>query len=99
MAELVTWKRDVQMANKKRAVAARQNIKQAQKAAIAKRLIANSPISTRRCLSEQVARTRSRGCRATDRTRVRLCELAKSKELEGRSTTGTSPMVDALRRR
>jgi hypothetical protein len=90
------------MATRKQVQAAKRNIKSAQSAAKRKRTIANLPASTRRELGKQAARGRARGGSAghalEDRNREQLYELAKQKEIPGRSKMGKWELIDALRR-
>jgi hypothetical protein len=90
------------VATRKQVQAAKQNVKHAQKAARRKRTIANLPASTRRGLGQQAARARSRGGRPgralEDRNREQLYELAKQKDIPGRSKMGKWDLIDALRR-
>ena len=89
------------MATKKQVSAARRNVKKAQAAARKKRTIAHLPESTRRDLGRQAARARQRGGRAgrslEDRTREQLYELAKKRDIPGRSKMGKWDLVRALR--
>src|SRR5437868_3033475 len=77
------------LATKKQVQAARTNVQKAQQAAKRKRTIANLPRSTRSGLGEQAARARKRGGAAghalEDRNREQLYELAKQKDIKGRS--------------
>ena len=86
----------------KQVKAAKRNIKKAQKAATRKRTIAHLPKSTRRSLSQQAARSRARGGQAghalEDRNRQQLYEIAKKKEIPGRSKMGKWELIRALRR-
>ena len=90
------------MATRKQVQTARRNVRAAQRAATAKRTIANLPESTRRDLGKQGARARSRGGRAghslEDRTREQLYELAKRRNISGRSKMGKWELIQALRR-
>jgi hypothetical protein len=90
------------MATKKQLQAAKRNVKSAQKAARQKRTIANLPASTRRGLGQQAARARGRGGKAghalEDRNREQLYELAKQKDIPGRSKMGKWDLIDVLRR-
>ena len=90
------------MATRKQVQAAKQNVKKAQSAAKRKRTIANLPASTRRDLVEQAQRARRRGGKAghalEDRNREQLYELAKKKQIPGRSKMGKWDLIDALRR-
>jgi hypothetical protein len=89
------------MATTKQRRAARQNIKKAQRAATRKRTIANLPASTRRELGKQAARGRARhgtaGHALEDRNRQQLYELAKKKNIPGRSKMGKWDLIDAIR--
>jgi hypothetical protein len=89
------------MATAKQTQAAKRNVKKAQTAAKRKRTIANLPASTRRALGEQAARGRQRGGRAgaalEDRNREQLYELAKQKQIPGRSKMGKWDLIKALR--
>jgi hypothetical protein len=90
------------MATRKQVQAAKQNVRKAQAAAKRKRTIANLPPSTRRSLVEQAQRARGRGGRAghalEDRNREQLYELAKKKEIPGRSRMGKWDLIRAIRR-
>ena len=89
------------MATRKQVSAARRNVKKAQAAARKKRTIAHLPESTRRDLGRQAAKARQRGGRAgrslEDRTREQLYELAKKRDIPGRSKMGKWDLVRALR--
>jgi hypothetical protein len=91
------------MATKSQVQAAKRNVKSAQSAAKRKRTIANLPTSTRRELGKQAARGRARGGRAghalEDRNREQLYELAKERNIRGRSKMGKWELIDALRRK
>ena len=88
------------MATRKQVSAARRNVKKAQAAARKKRTIAHLPESTRRDLGRQAAKARQRGGRAgrslEDRTREQLYELAKKRDIPGRSKMGKWDLVRAL---
>jgi len=90
------------MATQKQARAARRNVKKAQRAATTKRTIAHLPKSTRRGLGRQAARARKRGGQAgralEDRNREQLYELAKQRNIKGRSKMGKWDLIRALRR-
>ncbi len=90
------------MATKKQTKAAKQNVKKAQAAAKRKRTLANLPPATRRDLGKQGARGRARGGQAghslDDRNRQQLYELAKKKDIPGRSKMGKSELIAALRK-
>ena len=90
------------MATKKQTQAAKQNVKKAQQAAKRKRTIANLPAGTRRELGKQAARGRQRGGEAghalEDRNRQQLYELAKKKNISGRSKMGKWALIEAIRR-
>jgi hypothetical protein len=90
------------MATKKQVAAAKRNVTKAQQAAKRKRTIANLPKSTRRGLGQQAARARQRGGKAghavEDRNREQLYELAKQKNVPGRSKMGKWDLVDAIRK-
>jgi hypothetical protein len=89
------------MATKKQSEAAKRNVKKAQRAAKQKRTIANLPKSTRRALGEQAARGRQRKGRAgralEDRNRQQLYEIAKEKQIPGRSKMGKWDLIKAIR--
>jgi hypothetical protein len=89
------------MASTKQVAAAERNVEHAQKAARTKRTIANLPAETRRDLGRQAARARQRGGQAgqayEDRTREQLYELAKKRNVRGRSKMGKWDLIKALR--
>ncbi|HEV8686359.1 MAG TPA: hypothetical protein VGQ84_03725 [Gaiellaceae bacterium] len=90
------------MASTKQRQAAKQNVKKAQQAAKKKRTIANLPASTRRELGKQAARGRQRSGEAgralEDRNRQQLYEVAKKKNIPGRSRMGKWDLIKAIRR-
>jgi hypothetical protein len=89
------------MATRKQVQAAKRNIRSAQSAARRKRTIANLPEATRRDLGKQASKARQRGGRAghalEDRTREQLYELAKTRNIRGRSKMGKWDLIRALR--
>jgi hypothetical protein len=90
------------MATAKQVQAAKQNVKQAQKAAAAKKTLAHLPESTRRDLGRQAAKARKRGGEAghalEDRSRQQLYDLARERDIPGRSKMGKWDLIDALRK-
>jgi hypothetical protein len=90
------------MATRKQTEAARRNVKKAQQAAKRKRTIANLPKGTRRELGRQAARGRQRGGEPgqalEDRNRQQLYEIAKDKEIPGRSKMGKWDLIKAIRK-
>jgi hypothetical protein len=91
------------MATKKQVETAKRNVKKAQQAAKRKRTIAHLPKSTRRGLGEQAARARRRGGTAgralEDRNREQLYEIAKERDIPGRSKMGKWELIDAIRQK
>jgi hypothetical protein len=89
------------VATKKQVQAAKRNITKARAAARRKRTIAHLPEATRRDLGKQAAKARQRGGRAghalEDRTREQLYELAKKRNIRGRSKMGKWDLIRALR--
>lgn len=89
------------MATTKQVRAARRNVQKAQRAARTKRTIAHLPEATRRDLGKQASKARQRGGRAgqalEDRTREQLYELAKKRNIRGRSKMGKWDLIRALR--
>ncbi|HEV8564336.1 MAG TPA: hypothetical protein VGR41_05445 [Actinomycetota bacterium] len=89
------------MATRKQTQAAKRNIRKAQTVSKRKRTIANLPKATRQDLGRQAAAARRRGGspgRALeDRTRTQLYELAKRRNIPGRSRMGKWDLIEALR--
>jgi hypothetical protein len=89
------------VATTKQVSAAKRNIQKAQRAAKNKRTIAHLPEATRRDLGKQAAKARQRGGRPgralEDRTREQLYELAKKRNIRGRSKMGKWDLIRALR--
>jgi hypothetical protein len=86
------------MATAKQAKAARQNVGKAQEAAASKRTIAHMPKRTRTALGQQgaaVARRKRTGG-DTPKTRAELYEIAKQRDLPGRSTMGRDELARKL---
>ncbi len=90
------------MATTKQTQAARRNIKRAQSAARKKRTIAHLPKSVRSDLGRQASLSRQRGGRPgralEDRNRQQLYEVAKRKNIPGRSRMGKWELIDAIRK-
>jgi len=91
----------VHVATAKQVQAAKRNVKSAQKAATRKRTIAHLPKETRRDLGRQAAKSRARGGSAghalEDRSRQQLYELAKQRDIPGRSKMGKWELIQAIR--
>jgi len=90
------------MATQKQVQAAKSNVGNAQRAARRKRTIANLPAETRRDMGRQAAKARRRGGAAghdyEDRTRQQLYEVAKERNIRGRSRMGKWELIAALRK-
>jgi hypothetical protein len=90
------------MATRRQTQAARRNIQKAQRAARAKKTITKLPKAVRSDLSRQAAKSRQRGGRPgrrlEDRTRQDLYEVAKRKNIPGRSRMGKWDLIKALRK-
>jgi hypothetical protein len=86
------------MATSKQTAAARSNVKKAQKAARSQRTLASMPSSTRTALGKQGAAVaqRKRTGGATPRTRAELYEIAKKRDLPGRSKMGRDELAAKL---
>ncbi len=86
------------MATTKQTQAARRNIKKAQKAATAKQTIAHMPKDTKGALGKQGAAVaqRKRTGGSSPRTRAELYELAKQRDLHGRSKMGRDELARKL---
>ena len=90
------------MATTKQVQAAKRNVKKAQSAATRKRTIAHLPQRTRRSLVKQAVEGRQRGGEAgralEDRNWQQLYEIAKDKEIPGRSKMGKWDLIKAIRK-
>jgi hypothetical protein len=88
------------MASTKQTAAAKKNGKKAQKAAKSQRSIANLPKKTKTALGKQGAAVaqRKRTGGSEPKTRAELYELAKKKDLPGRSKMGRDELARALGR-
>jgi hypothetical protein len=90
------------MATTRQRQAAKRNIKKAQRAAKRERTIAHLPKATRRDLSRQAAKSRKRGGRPgralEDRSRQDLYQVAKRKNIRGRSSMGKWELIRAIRK-
>jgi hypothetical protein len=91
------------MASKRQVQAAKQNVQKAQAAAKSKRTIAHLPAKTRRGLQDEARKAARRGGKAghalEDRNRQQLYELAKKRDIAGRSRMGKWELIEALRGR
>jgi hypothetical protein len=86
------------MATKKQVKAAKRNVQKAQAGAQRKRSIANMPAKTRSALGKQgaaVAQRKRRGG-SSPKTRQELYEIAKQRDLPGRSKMGRAELARAL---
>jgi hypothetical protein len=90
------------MASARQVQAAKRNVGKAQRAARRKRTIARLPKSTRSERGKQAARGRQRGGEAghalEDRNRQQLYEIAKDKNIPGRSKMGKWDLIKAIRK-
>ncbi|HEX2308733.1 MAG TPA: hypothetical protein VHI14_10480 [Jatrophihabitantaceae bacterium] len=86
------------MATAKQTKAAKANVKKAQKAAAKKKTIAKLPTKTRTALGKQGAAVaaRKRTGASTPKTRAELYEMAKKRDLPGRSKMGRDELARAL---
>jgi hypothetical protein len=86
------------MATTKQTQAARRNVKKAQRAASAHKTISHMPQATRTALGKQgaavAARKRSGGSEPT--TRAELYEIAKRRNIPGRSKMGRAELARAV---
>lgn len=89
------------MASARQVRAAKQNVKKAQAAAKSKRTIAHLPARTRRGLQEEARKGARRagqpGHALEDRNRQQLYEIAKDRDIPGRSKMGKWELIDAIR--
>lgn len=90
------------MATTKQVKAAKRNIKKAQAAATRKRTIAHLSKRTRRSLAKQGVAGRRRGGEAghalEERNRQQLYEIAKERQIPGRSQMGKWDLIKAIRK-
>jgi hypothetical protein len=86
------------MATSKQTQAARKNVRKAQKAATAKKTIASMPAKTRTALGKQGAAVaqRKRSGGSSPKTRAELYEIAKRRDLPGRSKMGRDELARRL---
>jgi hypothetical protein len=86
------------MATSKQTKAARRNIGKAQEAAKSKRTISNMPKQTRTALGKQGAAVAQRKRTGGDspKTRAELYEIAKQRDLPGRSKMGRDELARKL---
>jgi hypothetical protein len=91
------------MATTKQVQAAKRNVSKARTAARRSRTIAHLPDSVRRDLGRQGARARSRGGKPghnlEDRTREEIYEVARRRNIRGRSKMGKWDLIQAIRSR
>jgi transcription initiation factor TFIIIB Brf1 subunit/transcription initiation factor TFIIB len=90
------------MASRKQVQAAKRNIVKARQAARSKKTILHLPKAVRQDLSRQAAKSRARGGKPgrnlEDRTRQDLYEVAKRKNIPGRSSMGKWELIQAIRK-
>jgi hypothetical protein len=86
------------MATTKQRQAAKRNVKSAQTAAGSQRTLAHLPKATKTALGKQGAAVaqRKRTGGSTPRTRAELYEIAKRRDLSGRSKMGRDELARAL---
>ncbi len=86
------------MATSKQTQGARKNVKKAQQAAARKKTITHLPEQTRRALGKQGAAVaqRKRTGSASSKTRAELYEIAKRRDLPGRSKMGRDELARNL---
>ncbi|MGE5135717.1 MAG: hypothetical protein ACM32E_22755 [Gemmatimonadota bacterium] len=86
------------MATTKQTQAARQNVKQAQRSARQQKTIQHMPKKTRSALGKQAAAVaqRKRTGGSSPKTRAELYEIAKKRDLPGRSRMGRDELARKL---
>lgn len=86
------------MATNKQTQAARRNVKKAQQAAAGKKTITHLPTKTRTALGKQGAAVaqRKRTNASSPKTRAELYEIAKQRDLPGRSKMGRDELARKL---
>jgi hypothetical protein len=86
------------MASTKQVQAAKRNVKKAQQGAKSKRSLANMPKATKSALGKQGAAVaqRKRSGGSEPKTRAELYEIAKKRDLPGRSKMGRDELEKAL---
>jgi hypothetical protein len=86
------------VATKKQTQAARKNVRKAAKAAREKRSLANMPKATKTALGRQGAAVaqRKRTGANSPKTRQELYDMAKRRNIEGRSKMGRAELARAL---
>jgi hypothetical protein len=86
------------MATSKRRAAANCNVSKAREGARSKRSIAHLPKSTKTALGKEGAAVaqRKRTGASSPKTRAELCEIAKRRDLPGRSKMGRGELARAL---
>jgi hypothetical protein len=86
------------MATSKQSQTAKHNVKKAQQAAKSKKTISNMPAKTRTALGKQGAAVaqRKRTGGTTPKTRAELYEIAKKRDLSGRSKMGRDELARKL---
>jgi hypothetical protein len=89
------------MASKKQVQAAKRNVKKAQQGAKSKKTLANMPKATKTALGKQAAAVakRKRTGGSEPKTRQELYEIAKKRDLPGRSKMGRDELAKALRKK
>ncbi len=86
------------MATRKQSQAAKRNVKQAQKSAASQKTIKRLPKETRSALGKQgaaVARRKRTGS-SSPKTRAELYEMARKRDLPGRSKMGRDELARKL---
>ena len=86
------------MATKKQTQTAKRNVKKAQQSAASKKTIAHMPAKTRTALGKQGAAVaqRKRTGGTSPKTRAELYEIAKKRDLPGRSKMGRDELARNL---
>jgi hypothetical protein len=86
------------MATRKQTQAAKSNVKKAQKAAADQKTISKMPAKTKSALGKQGAAVaqRKRSGGASPKTRAELYEIAKQRDLPGRSKMGRDELAKKL---
>ncbi|HEY9241613.1 MAG TPA: hypothetical protein VIP48_06505 [Streptosporangiaceae bacterium] len=86
------------MATRKQTQAARTNVKKAQRSAASKKTISKMPAETRTALGKQGAAVakRKRTGGSAPKTRAELYEMAKKRDLPGRSKMGRDELAKKL---